>query len=218
MLSNLFLHYAFDLWMQRTYPYVPFERYADDIVVHTASHAQAVEVLAAIAGRLDTCGLALHPGKTRIVYCKQDGRPGSGEHERFDFLSYTFGARKAKAKDGRLFTGFLPAISNAAAKAKRAQIRAWRLHLWTGKALSDLAAFVNPIVRGWISYYGRFYRSRLITAVLQQINDYLIRWAMRKYKRLCGSRRRAANLLAKIARSEPDLFAHWRIAPPYKAG
>ncbi|MGH8908062.1 MAG: group II intron maturase-specific domain-containing protein, partial [Egibacteraceae bacterium] len=101
---------------------------------------------------------------------------------------------------------------------KREQIRQWRLHLWTNRDLSDIAAAINPIVRGWIGYYGRFYRSRLIRAVLERINDYLVRWAMRKFKRLRRSRRKAANMLAGIARSQPDLFVHWRLAPPYKAG
>ena len=218
LLSNLFLHYAFDRWMRRTFPSFPFERYADDVIVHCDREQQAVQVRDAISARLAECGLTLHPDKTRIVYCKQDGRPGSAEHERFDFLGYTFRPRMAKSKTGNFFTGFLPAVSEAAAKAKREQIRHWRLHLWTNKTLSDIAAFINPIVRGWIYYYGRFYRSRLITAVLARINDYLVRWALRKYKRLRRSRPKATKLLARIARSQPDLFAHWHIAPPYSAG
>jgi RNA-directed DNA polymerase len=135
-----------------------------------------------------------------------------------DFLGFTFRPRKARGRNGAFFVGFLPAISNTAAKAKRQQIRRWRLHRWTHADLRDLAAFINPIVRGWINYYGRFYRSRLATAVLQQINEYLIRWALQKYKRLRGSRRRAVRLLAEIARSQPDLFAHWRLVRLYSAG
>ncbi|MGH8711281.1 MAG: group II intron reverse transcriptase/maturase [Burkholderiales bacterium] len=218
LLSNLFLHYALDLWMRRTFPHIPFERYADDVIVHCDSEQQAVQVRDAIAERMVEVGLQLHPDKTRIVYCKADGRPGSYEYERFDFLSYTFQARTAKSKTGRLFVGFLPAVSNLAAKLKRQQIRRWRLHQWSNKNLSDIAAFINPIVRGWIDYYGRFYRSRLITAVLRWINESLIRWAMWKYKRLRRSRRKAVRLLTRIARSQPDLFVHWRLAPPYSAG
>jgi RNA-directed DNA polymerase len=218
VLANLFLHYAFDVWMRRTFPSVPFERYADDAVVHCVSQTQAIQVREAIGKRLAACGLLLHPDKTRIVYCKDSDRPGCYEHESFDFLGYTFRPRKAKAKNGRFFISFLPAVSDSAAKAKRCEIRRWRLHLWTSKDLSDIAAFVNPIVRGWINYYGRFYRSRLNLTVLRQINEYLIRWAMRKYKRLRHSRRRAVRLLAQIARSDPDLFAHWRLVRPYSAG
>lgn len=218
ILANLFLHYAFDAWMRRTFPSVPFERYADDVIAHCTSLAQAEHVLAAIRQRLAECGLQLHPDKTRIVYCNDSGRSGSHEHESFDFLGYTFRPRRAKSKDGKFFISFLPAVSDTAAKAVRQQIRRWRLHLWTSNALRDIAAFVNPIVRGWINYYGRFYRSRLIDTVLRQINEYLIRWAMRKYKRLRHSRRRAVSLLARIARSDPDLFAHWRLIRPGRTG
>ena len=218
VLANLFLHYAFDSWMRRTFPSVPFERYADDAIAHCTSLAQAEQVQEAIRQRLVECGLQLHPDKTRIVYCKDANRPGSHEHESFDFLGYTFRPRLAKNKDGQYFVSFLPAVSKAAAKAKRQEIRRWRLHLWTNKSLQELAAFMNPIVRGWINFYGRFYRSWLIITVLQQINQYLIRWAMRKYKRLRGSRRKATRFLARVARSDPELFAHWRLVRPAGAG
>ena len=211
VLANLFLHYALDAWLRRVFPSVPFERYADDAIVHCTSLARAEQVQHAISARLVECGLQLHPDKTRIVYCKDGKRRGSHEHESFDFLGFTFQPRKAKDKYGRFFVSFLPAVSNTAAKAKRQEIRRWRLHLWTSQDLRDIAAFINPKVRGWINYYGRFYRSRLSTTVLRQINEYLIRWAMRKYKRLRHSRRRAISLLVRIARSDPDLFAHWRL-------
>lgn len=218
VLANLFLHYAFDAWIRRVFPSVPFERYADDAVVHCTSQAQARQVRDAIAQRLVECGLRLHPDKTRIVYCKDEKRSGSHEHESFDFLGYTFRPRKATTKTGRFFVGFLPAVSDVAAKSKRQEIRRWRLHLWTSTDLRGIAAFINPIVRGWINYYGRFYRSRLITNVLRQINEYLIRWVMGKYKRMRRSRRKAVRFLTGIARSQPGLFAHWRLARPYSAG
>jgi RNA-directed DNA polymerase len=210
--------YAFDAWMRRVFPSVPFERYADDAIVHCTSRAQAEQVQAAISQRLVECGLQLHPDKTRIVYCKDGKRPGSHEHESFDFLGFTFRPRKAKDRYGTFFVSFLPAVSNSAAKAKRQEIRRWRLHLRTSQVLKAIAAFINPIVRGWINYYGRFYRSRLSTTVLRQINEYLIRWAMRKYKRLRHSRRRAVRFLARIARYDPDLFAHWRLLRLGSAG
>ena len=180
--------------------------------------AQAEQVKEAIGQRLAECGLQLHPDKTKIVYCKDGLRTGSHEHESFDFLSYTFRPRTAMSKTGSRFVGFLPAVSNTAAKSMRQEIRRWRLHQWTSKGLQDIADFINPIVRGWINYYGRFYRSRLISSVLQQINEYLIRWAMWKYKRMHRSRRQAVRFLARVARSQPDLFAHWQLAPPYSAG
>jgi RNA-directed DNA polymerase len=218
VLANLYLHYAFDAWMRRAFPSVPFERYADDVVVHCTSRAQAQRVQAAIAQRLVACGLQLHPDKTRIVYCKDSGRRGSHEHESFDFLGYTFRPRKAKDRHGQYFVSFLPAISDSAAKAKRQEIRRWRMHRWTTSDLRSIADTINPIVRGWINYYGRFYRSRLASTVLRQINEYLIRWAMRKYKRLRFSPRKAARFLARIARSDPDLFAHWRLLRLGSAG
>jgi RNA-directed DNA polymerase len=217
LLANLFLHYAFDRWLRRRIPSVPFERYADDAVVHCASKEQAVQVRDAIAARMAEVGLQLHPDKTRVVFCKQNGRAGSYEHERFDFLGYTFRPRLVKSQAGRFFVGFTPAVSDGAAKSMRCVIRRWRLHQRSNKELADLVVFINPIVRGWINYYGRFYRSRLIR-VLNRINDYLIRWAMRKYKRLRRSRRQAIQLLAKIARSQPGLFVHWQLVRPSWAG
>lgn len=212
VLANLFLHYAFDVWMRREFPSVPFERYVDDVIVHCVSLAQAEKVREAIAVRLAECGLALNRDKTRIAYCKDDDRPGSHEHESFDFLGYTFRPRHAKnRKTGRSFCSFLPAISDKAAKAKRQQIRSWRMHHRSDLDLADIARFINPIVRGWINYWGRFYRSALVDSVLRRLNEYLIRWAMRKYKRMRRSRRRAAAFLRQIQRSNPGLFSHWQL-------
>jgi RNA-directed DNA polymerase len=210
LLANLFLHYAFDAWMAREFPAICFERYADDAVVHCRTEAEARRVLDAIAQRMAQVGLELHPGKTRIVFCKDDKRGGSYEHERFNFLGYTFRPRLARSKAGRSFVGFLPAVSDDAAKAVRHEIRRWRLHRRSDLTLSALARTINPIVRGWISYYGRFYRSRL-QILLRHINEYLVRWAMRKFKRLRRRPVRAWSWLASVVRREPDLFAHWAI-------
>jgi len=162
LLANLFLHYAFDMWMVRTHPGVPFERYADDILVHCASQAQAARLLVAIGGRLKQCGLDLHPTKCRIVYCKDDNRRGQHEHISFDFLGYTFRPRTAKSRWGKHFVSFLPAMSPKAGKAIRTIVRGWRLarrgNTWS---LDEIARWLNPFVRGWINYYGRFYRSAL---------------------------------------------------------
>jgi RNA-directed DNA polymerase len=210
LLANLFLHYALDRWMAVTFPAVGFERYADDVVVHCGTEAQARQVLDAIATRLAEVGLELHPDKTRIVYCKQDGRPGSHEQERFDFLGYTFRPRLVKSKHGRYMVGFTPAISDNAAKAIRLEIRRWQLHHRTDQDLADLARRINPVVQGWINYYGRFYRSQLYRS-FRGINEYLTRWAMRKYKRLHRRRTRAHRWLGNVAGRAPNLFAHWRM-------
>jgi group II intron reverse transcriptase/maturase len=210
LLANLYLHYAFDSWMEREFPTIPFERYADDVVVHAKSERQARFVLGEIEKRMADCHLALNQEKTRIVYCKDSIRTGSHEHERFDFLGYTFRPRPAKNRKGKLFVSFLPAVSDGAAKKIRQTIRKWRLHLWSGTPLAEIARKVNLTVRGWINYYGRFYPSELSRSLLR-IDEYLVRWAMQKYKRLKGRRERAWEFLVGVTSREPKLFVHWRL-------
>ena len=213
LLANLFLHYAFDMWLTKEFPTVSFERYADDAVIHCVSKAQAEQVLGALAQRLGDLGLELHPEKTRIVYCKDENRRGDHDHTSFDFLGYTFRRRRVRSEAGDLFDSFGPAISDTAAKAIRQRIRRWRLHLRSGSSLEDLAREVNPVVRGWINYYGRFYRSWLRRS-LARINEYLVRWARRKYKRLARHPSRSWQWLGLVAERSPTLFAHWRVAWP----
>lgn len=210
LLSNLFLHYAFDKWMQRTFPQVLFERYADDALVHCHSERQARAVLAAIRDRLGQCGLELQTTKTRIVYCKDDDRRGDYEHVAFDFLGYTFQPRRAKNRWGKHFVSFLPAMSTKAAKSIRATIREWRMAATrNNQPLENLARLVNPVVRGWMNFYGRFYRSKCIH-VLRHINEALAAWVRRKFKRFRRRERASVHWLGRIARREPALFAHWR--------
>jgi len=208
VLANIFLHYALDLWLSREFPGVPFERYADDVILHCKSQQQTQVVLDEIVKRLAQVGLELNLDKTRIVYCKDSNRPGSHEHERFTFLGYTFRPRRARNRRGEVFLSFLPAVSDDNAKRIRHMIKRWRLHLRSGQNLADLAQEINRTVRGWIDYYGRFYRAELIV-VLRQINAYIARWAMRKYKRLRARLTRTWQLLKRIADREPGLFAHW---------
>jgi len=155
VLANLFLHYAFDRWMAREFPGCPFERFADDIVVHCKSRRQAEYVRAAIAARMGEVSLRIHPDKTRIVYCKDGRRTGDHEHTSFTFLGFTFRARGARSK-GRNFTGFLPAMSTEALQAKSDRLRRMRIHRRTDLTLDDLAEWLNPIIAGWMNYYGRF--------------------------------------------------------------
>ncbi|MHB8449295.1 MAG: group II intron reverse transcriptase/maturase [Mycobacteriales bacterium] len=207
VLANLFMHYAFDLFLAREFPAVQFERYADDAVVHCATERQAREVWAALAERLESVGLRLHPDKTKIVYCRDAKRRGPFEQVSFTFLGYTFRPRKARQQDGRFYVGFLPAVSPQALKAMGQQLRGWRLHLCTGLDLKALADWINPIVSGWMTYYGRFYRSEL-HPFLQRINTYLMRWAQKKYRRLRGFKRFQAWWTGLLDR-EPGLFKHW---------
>jgi len=208
ILANLFMHYAFDRWMVRNYPGVQFERYADDGVVHCVSRRQAEEVLAGIAERMQEVGLRLHPDKTRIVYCKDGRRRGVHEHTSFTFLGFTFRARKARGgRDGGYFVGFLPAMSTEALKAKGADLRAMRIHRRTDLTLNDLARWLNPIVAGWMNYYGRFYRSAM-SPLLLRVSSYLRRWAAKKYRRLRAFKRFKRWWVGLIER-QPNLFAHW---------
>jgi RNA-directed DNA polymerase len=209
VLANLYLHYAFDMWLVRTFPGVTFERYCDDAVIHCASEEQARQVRDALAVRLAAVGLELHPDKTRIVYCKDDDRRGDHEVTSFTFLGYTFRPRLAKSKHGKHFVSFLPAVSRDAVTAMGREIRSWHIARRSDKSLTDLARMFNSIVHGWINYYGRFYKSMLYP-LLRRINDHLVRWAMRKYKRLRRREKRAGELLAEASRRSPQLFAHWR--------
>ena len=210
LLANIFLHLALDDWMRKTHPEVPFERYADDVIAHCESEEQAQAVKRSIEARLRRCKLELHPEKTKIVYCKDDDRRGSYPNEKFDFLGYTFRARRSKNRWGKYFINFSPAVSNQAATKMRREMRRWRLHLRSDKALDDLAHMWNPVLRGWINYYGKFYKSAL-HPVFRHLNRTLIRWASRKYKRLRGHQRRAEHWLGGVARREPRLFAHWHL-------
>ncbi len=210
LLANLFLHYAFDVWMRKQFPDLQFERYCDDGVVHCKTEKQAQFVRDAIARRLAQCGLELHPAKTRIVYCKDENRRATYATERFDFLGYTFRPRRAKSKVGKYFVNFLPAVSDVALKEMGRELRSWRINRRSDKALDDLAQMVNTVVQGWINYYGRFYRTEL-HPLLSRINEYLVRWAKRKYKRLHGHWRWAKQWLVRVARREPTLFTHWRL-------
>jgi RNA-directed DNA polymerase len=217
LLANLFLHYAFDEWMRRTYPQNPFARYADDVVVHCQTESEVGALRKAIAGRLAQCKLELHPEKTKEVYCKDDGRRGHYPNEKFDFLGFTFRPRRSKNCWGKFFIGFSPAVSDKAAKTMRRTMRSWRLHLRSDRALDDLSRMFNPVLRGWINYYGSYYKSALYP-IMRQLNRALTRWAMRKFKKLRGHQRQATHWLGRIARQGPNLFAHWRLGVRPAAG
>lgn len=213
VLANLFMHYAFDAWMAREHPGVPFERYADDGVVHCVSESQARRLRAAIANRMREVGLQLHPDKTKIVYCKDGNRPLSYEHTSFTFLGFTFRARKAIDRNGVRFTAFLPAISKDALNKISGEVRRWRLHRQVGRTFAELARAINPIVRGWMQYYGAFYRTAL-HPLLRRINAYLMRWIRKKYKRL-RTFKKAHACWRRIIRQYPRAFAHWAWVPTF---
>jgi RNA-directed DNA polymerase len=210
LLANLFLHYAFDEWMRSKYPQLPFERYADDAIVHCRTETEAQEVRSKIAARMEECRLELHPEKTKVVYCKDDDRRRRYPNEKFDFLGYGFQPRRSKNRYGKHFVNFSPAISDKAGKSIREEIRSWNLHLRSDKAIEDLSRMFNPKICGWLQYYGRYYRSALYPH-MHQLDRSLARWANRKYKKLRGHQRRATHWIARISRRDSKLFAHWQM-------
>ena len=212
LLANLFLHYAFDGWMRRQHPGVPFERYADDIICHCDSKAQAEELRAELERRLGECGLELHPSKTKIVYCADDNRPQQDETCRFDFLGFTFKPRSAAGRGG-VFTAFTPAVSDKAVAAMHREVRSWNLSKRGSQSLAQLRAEIAPTVRGWVQYYGEFRPSTLYRA-LRPLDEHLVHWAQRKYKRLEKHKDRAWEWLKGLQLREPRLFPHWWTAIP----
>jgi len=208
LLANLYLHYAFDAWMQRHHRNVPFERYADDVVCHCRSKQEAERLLEALRKRLANCRLELHPDKTRVVYCKDNKRRGEHPTTRFDFLGFSFHARTVQDKQGNLFTGFGPGVSRKALKRMNQAIRSLNINRNIHSKLPDIAARLNPMVRGWIAYYGAFYPEPL-KRFLIRIELRLGRWARNKYKRLRGHKRRSWQWLRGCRVSMPHLFVHW---------
>lgn len=210
VLSNLFLHYVFDAWMGRNHPRVPWCRYADDGLAHCKTEQQAKQILAELEQRFKECGLELHPDKTKIVYCKDESRKRKYPNTEFDFLGYGFRRRRVKnSKCNRLFLGFTPAVSRVAAKSMRAKTRDRKFYRRTDLSLNEIAKQFNPVLRGWIEYYGRFNRSALYP-VFRHFNKTLVAWSMRKYKNLKG-KMRAVSFVENIAKRQPYLFAHWKI-------
>jgi RNA-directed DNA polymerase len=212
LLANLFLHYAFDCWMQREHPDVLFERYADDAICHCASEARARELHQALDKRFAECRLKLHPQKTKIVYCKDANRAGEYLERSFDFLGYTFRPRVAIGRHRKCFVSFIPAVSNKAAKRMRLEVRRWRMHLRSDLELEEIAKWARPILTGWVRYYGRFYPSKL-REELRTIDAFIVRWVSRKYKRFRRHTLAAWEWLRSLRQRNPTLFAHWALGP-----
>jgi len=209
LLANLYLHYAFDAWMQRSFPHVPFERYADDVICHCRSRAEAQRLMEAMQERFASCGLTLHPEKTQVVYCKDSSRRGQFPQIQFTFLGYCFRPRMAKNRHGEIFTSFLPAVGPQALKRMRDKIRQIDLRRQTYLPLEEMARRLNPILRGWIQYYGRFYPKELRAKLFSYLNQELSAWLRQKHQRLRRKHRRSRELLERIAQQRPGLFVHW---------
>jgi len=206
VLANLFLHYVFDSYMAEEFPNLPWARYADDGVCHCVSKEQACYLKDKLEQRFKEYKLELHPEKTKIVYCGMDKDIRKQENISFDFLGYTFKPRSAIGR-GRRFTNMLPAIADKAKKRLRQEITGWKLQRQTKLEIEDIAKLYNPKIRGWINYYGKYYRSEL-NAVLAHINRCLMKWVRREYKN-CNSFRKARRWLRRISDKKPTLFVHW---------
>jgi RNA-directed DNA polymerase len=215
ILANLFLHYAFDEWMARKCPEIPFERYADDTICHCRTKDEAVTMKEIIKERLAKCKLELNENKTSIVYCKDSNRKGNHEHIKFDFLGFTFRPRRAINKRGEYFLSFIPAISKKASKKIGETMRAWWKTSRTDKTMKELAETLNPYLQGWINYYGKFYKTGLYH-LFKRLNLRLSIWVTKKFKRFRGHRLRAKQWLGNVCKTYPNLFAHWKfgIKPP----
>ncbi len=217
LLSNLFLHYAFDTWMKRNYPDNYYERYADDIIAHCTTEEETKRLKNAIEERLNECGLKLHPKKTKIVFCKDANRQSKYPDHQFDFLGFTFRPRLAKSREGKYFVSFSPAISKQSANSIRQKMRDWKLQVQCRKDIEEIANWINPIVQGWNNYYGKFNKTAMYP-LYSLLNLKLEKWARGKYKKLKRRIKCARRWLANTAHSQPNLLVHWRLGIRPTAG
>lgn len=209
LLANLFLHYAFDAWMEKHHQGVPFERYADDIVVHCTTHAEAETLLEQIQERMAQCKLRLHPKKTQIVFCPQGGRKADYPIRKFEFLGYEFKARKVKHRNGSYFTGFNPAVGTKACSRLNRRFAEMGFHRWTQWSIEAIAQCINSVLRGWIGYFKRF-NPHEMRRVFYNLNHRLVLWARKKFKRFKRGYHAAKNWLRQVAKHKPNLFEHWK--------
>lgn len=204
LLANLFLHYAFDLWMGRACRGVPFERYADDIVIHCSRMSEAVRIKQQLEERLADVGLTINEDKSKIVYIDVFERRNVATS--FTFLGYDFKVRTLKNHKGELFRKCMPGASMKAMRRIVQVIKHWRLHRSTAADLKALARRYNAVVRGWIEYYGKFWYRNFSYRLWSAMQSRLLKWMKSKYR---ISTRHAGRKLDQARRDNPKLFAHW---------
>lgn len=211
LLANLYLHYAMDMWLAKWYSCCPFERYADDAIVHCRTEKEGLKMKQALGERLKECGLELHPLKTKLIYCKDSNRRGNYPNIMFDFLGYTFSPRQAQNSIRKeTFSNWLPAVSKKAMKSMNEKMRGWTVLKTSGATIQEVAKKINPVLRGWINYYSKFYKTKL-KDFMHIVNVKLASWARRKYKNLRTSEMKAIRWLHGISLRRPALFAHWSL-------
>lgn len=213
VLANIFMDIVFDKWMEKHYPHIPFERYADDVVLHCNHFKEAMRLLEAIKQRLKQCKLEAHPQKTKIVYCKRNQKyhpPFKVHYKTFDFLGFTFKTRRARAKWGHLQLVFTPSMSGKAVKRIAEVLRETKMHRMVHLTIQDLAIMLAPKLRGWINYYGWFNRTGLKRA-MRLLNLRLLKWVLNKYRRFRRKPRKLAwDWLRDVKKHYPNLFIHWQ--------
>ena len=210
LLSNLFLHYVFDVWLTRNQPNVPWSRYADDGVLHCRSSKQAKFILNQIEQRFAACGLEINRSKSGIVCCANTKQNWAGDRRSFDYLGYTFRVRRSmNSKTGRVSGNFLPGVSRDSLNAMRSKVRKLKIHRWTNCSIEEISKKINPMIQGWINYYAKFTRTAFYP-ICMQINMKLVKWSRNKYKTLKNHKVKAIKFLEKIYANNQDLFAHWK--------
>lgn len=204
LLANLFLHYAFDRWMQRVNRYVPFERYADDIVIHCSRMSDAVRIRDQLAARMKQVGLTINEEKSQIVYI--DTFPRWNVATSFTFLGYDFKVRTLKNFKGELYRKCMPGASMKAMRRITQTIKSWRIHRSTAADLRVFAQRYNAVLRGWIDYYGKFWYRNFSYRLWSAMQSRLLKWMKAKYR---IATRPAQHRLALARAENPQLFAHW---------
>jgi len=210
LLANLFLHYGLDRWLQANYPKVVFERFADDAIVHCRTEGKPWRCESHSRTFTETADWNSIRRKRKSSIARTMIDEGHTPTKSLISLAIRFGPRRSKNRKGKHFINFSPAVSNKSAQAMRDTIRSWNLPKRSDKGDRRSLHMFNPIIRGWLRYYGRYYRSALYPPMRQLDRD-LALWAKRKYKRLRNHLRRATHWIASISRRSPALFAHWQM-------
>ncbi len=214
ILANLYLHYALDKWLERTDKTVKYARYADDAIIHCYTKAHAEQLLEKLQQRMSSCKLELHPDKTKLVYCKDYRRKEEHANVKFDFLGYSFQPRTAKSrKTGNLFLGFGCAISISSQKRIAEKLKNLNIAGLGFKSIVGVAHFLNPMIRGWVNYYGKFRISEM-RKVFRLLRRRLVQWARKHYKRYRTRLNKACQWIDEVKKQYPSLFYHWRLGLP----
>jgi len=210
LLANLYLHYCVDKWLEKHHPTVKMVRYADDLIIHCRSHQEAANTLANLKVRLENCGLRAHPEKTKIVYCKKEGRNLKGHPVQFDFLGFSFQPVRYQLRKGGSFLQYDCKMSRKSKVRITQELRKLDFHNKTQRGIQDLATLLNPKIRGWVQYYGKISK-RSLNPVFYYLHHRLIKWILNKYKSFNGSKVKAIKWLRQVTKSYPGLFYHWEL-------